>query len=60
MITYTTNPKTEELEVRVEGKLAGYILPHRDGWRYKVLHKPIYGETLPSIQAVKRTLENDV
>ena len=59
MITYKTNPKTEEIEVRVEGKLTGFILPRRNGWRYKVKGEPIYGDTFPTVQEVKRSLEGE-
>lgn len=57
MITYETNPLTGEIDVRLEGKLAGFILPHGRGWRYKVLEKPIYGVTFSTVQEVKHSLE---
>lgn len=60
MINYTTNPNSHVVTVRLDRKRVGRIMPVKGGpgWFYKPDgHEP--GETLPSIAAVKRSLESD-
>jgi hypothetical protein len=58
-ITYQYTNLPEVIRVQVDGKMAGFIRPEKNGPGYYFTPKDskLRGETLPSIVAVKRSLE---
>lgn len=57
MIGYTTiTPST--IQVRIDGKVSGHIRHTEDGWAYQPKGSKAIGERNPSLNAVKRSLED--
>lgn len=47
------------IRVTLDGKIAGYIKPNNDGYRYYPLGDNFGGEWFKTIEEVKQSLEND-
>lgn len=56
MITYKT--LGNQVQVKLDGKVAGHIKPMMDGFAYFPKGSKTGGDILPSVDAVKKTLES--
>ena len=57
-ITFTPLPNNT-IQVRNEGKITGTIKPVDDGFAYFPINSKLKGETMPTVNAVKKSLIED-
>lgn len=59
MITYSVVSSVGLVEVCLEGKLVGRIKQWKDGWQYIPLGQKRGGEIFPTLEACKKSLEEE-